>query len=96
MLEIAVSRKAEADLRAIFKTSLNTWGKHQAATYLRSLWGEIENLRRFPEMGKAIPVGKYRALSSGHHLIIYRITVERLHVVRVLHESMDIGQHLQI
>jgi toxin ParE1/3/4 len=82
------------DMRAIFKTSLRTWGVFQAEMYLRSLSGAVENLREFPDMGKVLPIRDYRALNIGHHFIIYRVTGERLHVVRVLHESMDIGQHI--
>jgi toxin ParE1/3/4 len=95
MLKIVVSRRAAMDMRAIFKTSLRTWGILQAEIYLRSLSGAVENLREFQDMGKVLPIRDYRSLNIGHHFIIYRVTGERLHVVRVLHESMDIGQHLQ-
>lgn len=96
MLELFIQPKAQADLKQIWRYSHEQWGTAQADRYLRELEREIQGLLDAPDLGVSyehIRAG-YRALHVKRHLVFYRHQGQRLEIVRVLHEAMNVEKHL--
>jgi toxin ParE1/3/4 len=96
MPEILIRPRAHSDLKAIWRYSFQQWGERQADLYLKQLDDGIQSLREFPDLGEAcdhIRTG-YRKLQVNRHLVFYRRSDQRIEVVRVLHQAMDVGRHL--
>ncbi len=96
MLELVVRPHARRDLKEIWKYTLRQWGAVQADQYLYDLDREIQGLLKFPELGTPydhIRAG-YRRLQVRRHLVFYRRDGQRLEIVRVLHDAMDVESRL--
>ena len=96
MLELVVRPRARRDLKEIWLYTVQQWGTAQANQYLYALDREIQGLLKFPELG--IPYDHirpgYRSLQVKRHLVFYRRNGQRLEIVRVLHDAMDVKSHL--
>lgn len=90
--------KARVDLEDIWLYTFTNWSEEQANKYVGSLLDEIEYLAKHPESGRDqshIREGyKYSQIES--HLIYYRSIKEgkEIEVIRILHQRMDIENHL--
>jgi len=96
MPELVIRPRARADLKGIWRYSLEQWGETQADLYLRDLEREIKGLLDFPELGVSyahVRAG-YRVLPVHRRLVFYRRLEGRLEIVRVLHEAMRVESHL--
>ena len=92
-----LTKKAKDDLKAIGRYTQDTWGHKQRNRYLALLDAAFSDLTVHPLMGRDcsdIRPG-YRKYGIGKHLVFYRqIESEEIEIVRILHERMDVGQHL--
>ena len=91
------SPAAEADLEQIWRYSAETWSADQADQYVLQIHGSCTELAANRRKGRSladIRAGYYK-LNVGSHFIVYRIVGESIDVVRVLHQRMDIGAHLE-
>ena len=88
---------ARKDVIEIGRFSTEKWGKRQRDNYLKQLDDAFRLLARQPEIGRDaenIKLG-YKKFSQGSHLIFYRVGTEsKIVVIRILHNSMDVEQHL--
>lgn len=88
--------KAENDLIEIYLYGFQNFGKAQAENY----FSEMEEV--FRRLGETPLISRERLEFSppvrihphGRHLIVYLIHTDRILIVRVLHHSMDVPQHL--
>ncbi|NDW03789.1 type II toxin-antitoxin system RelE/ParE family toxin [Jiella pacifica] len=91
------SRQAEADIRHVFRHSLQLFGPRQARGYSDRIRRACEDLAAGVAKGQAIDrirAGYLRKL-VGSHYVIYRFDDGgRLLVVRILHSRMDLPDHL--
>ena len=96
MLELLVRPRARRDLKDIWRYTVQQWGAAQADQYLYDLDREIQELLKFPELGTPYdPIrAGYRRLQVKRHLVFYRRDGQRLEIVRVLHDAMDVKSHL--
>jgi len=96
MLELLVRPRARRDLKDIWRYTVQKWGEAQADQYLYDLDREIQGLLKFPELGTPFdPIrAGYRRLQVKRHLVFYRRDGQRLEIVRVLHDAMDVKSHL--
>lgn len=94
---IHVHGSAESDLIDIWRYSFEQWGEFQADKYLDKLDSGIRKLADNPEIGvKRDHVRDgYRVLFVGSHAVYYTVTPDIVHVIRVLHGSMDPDRHLE-
>jgi len=95
-MQLIISRSARADLKAIARYSEREWGDVRAKSYLAAFGTRFAMLSRRPKLGAPrddISEG-YRALAVGRHLVFYKIDGNRLLVIRVLHQRMDVSFHL--
>jgi toxin ParE1/3/4 len=91
---IAYLADAEADLDGIYDYSVREWGARQADRYLVMIRRRIEGLatgatasRRAEEVGPGL-----RRAVVGSHVVFFREDAAAVTVVRVLHQSMDVGR----
>ena len=87
-----VSRKAVSDLEEIWIYTAEKWSIEQADRYYKLIFEEIDYICKNPDAGKSMKhVRKsYRASKVKSHLIFYKLTKEKIEIVRILHEAMDI------
>lgn len=95
-LEVYKQNRARDDLLGIWLYTAEAWGFEQADLYLDRLEAEIARLRENPLAGA--DVGRirtgYRRLAVERHRIFYVVSDERIEIVRILHERMDVDLHL--
>jgi toxin ParE1/3/4 len=86
---------AEADLEEIWLYTLKQWSLEQADKYLRDISSTMNGLAAGEKTGReCIARNGYLQYSAGSHIVFYRIVGTTLEVVRVLHQRMDVAQHL--
>jgi toxin ParE1/3/4 len=97
MRKIHVQALAESDLIGIWQYSFEEWGEAQADKYLDELDSGIQSLAGNPELGikRDYVRNGYRVLYVGSHAVYYTVTPTMIHVIRVLHGSMDPERHLE-
>ncbi len=93
-----ISKEAENDLKEIWFYTIENWSTQQAERYLNLIFDEIDYLCTNPNSGVdfgEIRKGYWRSKVKSH-LIFYKINTKQnvLEVIRVLHEIMDIENHL--
>lgn len=93
-----ISEKAIKDLESIWLYTLKKWSLKQADRYYNLLIDEIEFISKDFEGGKSVEHIRegYRVSKVKSHLIFYRKDkADRVEIIRVLHESMDIENRLK-
>lgn len=87
-----ISSSAISDLEEIWLFTLNNWSLDQADRYFNLIMNEIEYLSINPKSGKDylfIREGYYCSKVKSH-LIFYKLNVNVVEVMRILHQKMDI------
>lgn len=90
-----LSRLAKEDLKEIGRYTEKNWGRKQRNVYLSALDDCFYRLADSPDLGRAcdeIRVG-YRRFYQGKHVVFYRKVENRIEIVRILHERMDVERH---
>lgn len=84
--------RARRSLVEVARYSLKAHGTVQRDRYMRELEASLLRLVDFPEMGRQrLEIREdVRAVRSGQHLIFYRIADEKIEIIGVPHQSMDI------
>ncbi len=88
--------KADQDLAQIWRHTNENWGKSQANNYLQLLEKGFLMLLHHPKSGKIrdeIRKG-YRSLQVESHVVFYRISNDGIEIVRILHQRMEVNQHV--
>jgi toxin ParE1/3/4 len=93
--EVVLSTAAQADIKAVFVFGSETFGfisaKGFVAEVYMSIWGLDYQYSMHPECRFLTSKSKiYRNIIQGSYLIIYRITCERVEVLRVLNSKVSI------
>ncbi|MCC6371353.1 MAG: type II toxin-antitoxin system RelE/ParE family toxin [Bacteroidia bacterium] len=97
-MKLKVSKEAERDLEKIWLYTFENWSLEQAERYLNLIFDEMDYLCLKPTSGLDfgnIRQGYWRSKVKSH-FIFYKINHKQneLDVIRVLHEVMDIENHL--
>ena len=82
---------AERDLFEIWRFGHERWGEERADRYLDQLEAVLKLLIDHPALGRSrdeLQDG-YRSLPVGQHVAFYALRGDGVHVVRVLHGSVD-------
>ena len=92
-----VSRQFNASREHIYEYSLDTFGYFQAERYKQKIRNSLDTLpdyyTAYPECRfLATKSRKYRNIILDAHLIIYRITNERIEVLDILHAASSIRE----
>ena len=91
-----LSPRAQSDIDKIWDYTITQWGIDQAESYTRELQRNIEAIAAQPNKGRSCPEVRsgYFKIPSGSHVVFYRMTGQRVEVVRVLHSRMDFERHI--
>lgn len=97
-LEVVTLPAAERDLEAIAVYTKRQWGSAQARRYMSALRLDVGSLAEFPMRHPVYRNTRceFRKMRSGHHVIFYVVRDDRVEIVRVLHERMDVGSVLDL
>jgi toxin ParE1/3/4 len=97
MRDIHLSEAAKSDLVDIWVETDRQWGEAQADRYLDDIERVLKGLIANPQMGSDCSdlLQGARKLITGRHLVFYEVDPDRIFVIRVLHQSMDVPRHLR-
>ena len=91
-----ITAKARYDLLQIGQFTELQWGKNQRNHYLKQLDEAFNLIAANPKIGKerSHVLTGYRGFQQGSHVIYYKES-NVIEIIRVLHEQMDVGKHIQ-
>ncbi len=94
-LTYRLSPLAESDLEEIWLYTAETWSLDQADSYHRAIIKAIEGLASGRNIWqKSNVLDGYWKYRVGKHIVFFRSPDGFLDVIRILHERMDVNQHL--
>ena len=95
-LKLRMSVAAVQDLEQIWIFTKQNWSERQADRYYNLIIDEIAYLCSHPSSGRSYDTVKkgYKATKVNSHLIFYRFDANLIEIIRILHERMDIIEHL--
>ena len=96
-LFVVISKAAEFDLEDIFDYTYTEHGIDQAVKYVSDFDVVFENLARHPNLGRdrsEIREG-LRSFLHKHHIVFYRIMMDKIRIVRILHEARDLPRQFK-
>jgi len=91
-----ITAKARYDLLQIGRHTELKWGKTQRNHYLKQLDEAFNLIAVNPKIGKerSHVLTGYRSFQQGSHAVYYKES-NVIEIIRVLHEQMDVGKHIQ-
>jgi len=95
-IKLEITEPAKIDIKSIRQYTVDLWGKEQATKYTDNLYKTLENIHKDPVKGReryGVP-NTVKGRKSGKHVIFYRLEKNIIFIMRILHESMDHGRHL--
>ncbi|WP_102796937.1 type II toxin-antitoxin system RelE/ParE family toxin [Bowmanella denitrificans] len=90
-----ITPRAKGDLYDAWLYTLETWGEHQADTYIQALFSRFAWLAEQPSAGRhRTDIAKgYYCFAQGQHLVFYQILQTDIAIIGVPHQSMDIEHY---
>ena len=93
-----ISKQAEIDLENIWLYTFEEWSLEQADYYYDLIMDEIEYISVNPKSGKdynEVRKGYFRSRVKSH-FIFYKINPkeQKVEIIRILHQQMDIESHI--
>lgn len=97
-MKYKISKQAEIDLENIWLYTFEEWSQEQADYYYDLIMDEIEYISENPKSGKdynEVRKGYFRSRVKSH-FIFYKINLreEKIEILRILHQQMDIDSHI--
>jgi toxin ParE1/3/4 len=91
-----IRRRALTDLDDIRDYTRETWGASQTRGYIAELRRSFVTAAAHPARYPLIKgrTDGLRRIRSGSHIVIFAASSERVEIVRILHERMDIDTQL--
>ncbi|MBU6338359.1 MAG: type II toxin-antitoxin system RelE/ParE family toxin [Rickettsiales bacterium] len=96
-MKIHTTIKAQKDLENIYIYSFKEWGEKQADKYFDELDYSInKTLLQNPRIGTTYDHVRsgYRQYQINEHMVFYKITSDKIYIIRVLHKSMRFEKYL--
>lgn len=95
-LPYALTNEAHSDLDEIWTYTAQNWSVKQADRYFNLIIDEINYICTNTAAGRSMDHVKesYRASKVKSHLIFYRALGDKVEIIRILHERMDIENRL--
>ena len=92
---IIIKASAKADLEEIYLYSFNEFGLKKTEKYIKDIDLSFKKLSQNYQLGKIYHYRKgYRFFKVASHIIFYRISINRILIIRILHKSMNYEKHL--
>jgi toxin ParE1/3/4 len=91
LTRVRTSEAARADIRAIYRMGVEMFGVTQADAYANGMKRAILRLAEFPESApvRAELTPSVRVLPYGAHVILYAVSNDSVHILRVRHAHED-------
>ena len=95
--QLVIAPAAKNDLKDIYQYGLRQWGQTQSESYLSTVKNQFWLLTQQPFMGTERPelLPDTRSLPIESHTLFYRVTANRVEIIRVLHGRQDPQRHLK-
>mgnify|MGYP000247617254 CR=1 FL=1 len=95
--QLVIAPAAKNDLKDIYQYGLRQWGQAQSESYLSTIKSQFWSLTQQPLMGTERPelLPDTRSLTIENHTVFYRVTANRVDIIRVLHGRQDPQRHLK-
>jgi len=90
-----ITNKAVSDLSSIWDYTYDVWSESQADKYYQLLVEGFDELAADPEKGRnfdEIETG-LKGFRIAKHIIFYFIAKNKIEIIRILHEQMDLKEH---
>lgn len=97
MVNVILRQKAIDDLNHIWFYTFEEWSEKQADKYYLALEFACTQIGKTPELGKEYEgiSNNLLGLRTGKHIIFYQVISEdRIEIVRILHERIDVKNKL--
>lgn len=91
-----LTEDAERDVIDIYLYTFENFGEAQAEKYSAELFARFAQIANNPTLGKSygtVHPGAFR-INQGSHAIYYKHQDKNVLVLRILHQAMDPGRHL--
>lgn len=95
-LPVKLSPQARQDFIDILRYTGETWGKNQLLTYRDKLDKALQAISNNIQLGHPhvdLPA-THRTYLVGSHMIVYRTDMDNIGVVRILHQRMNLKNHI--
>jgi toxin ParE1/3/4 len=96
-MSYSISEKAKQDIEKIWLYTFENWSLEQADRYFNLILDEIEFIAKHAESGKSVDYIKtgYRTSLVKSHIIFYKKSSgNKVEIIRVLHQNMDIENRI--
>lgn len=95
-MRLSLLPAARRDLARIWSDTANRWDQVQADSYVMAINQRLDAILDFPSSYPEYRSrhGTFRKAASGEHVIFYLAEPERVEVVRILHNRMDLDAQL--
>ncbi len=92
MIIYKLSTAAAADIDNIIEYGIENYGLKRASAYAYGLSEAIETLCDHPKLGRRVNnlATDVRRIDYQSHMVFYQLNLECIHIVRVLHNRMDV------
>ncbi|MCB0495854.1 MAG: type II toxin-antitoxin system RelE/ParE family toxin [Cyclobacteriaceae bacterium] len=97
MAEVILRQEAINDLNNIWDYTFIKWSENQADKYYATIKFACKEIGENPDLGKEYTriSRNLLGLKSGKHIIFYQLISEnKIEVIRILHERMDLKNRL--
>lgn len=97
MAKVILTQEAIDDLNNIWEYTFEKWSENQADKYYAMLKLSCMEIGKVPEIGKEYDeiTKNLLGLHSGRHIIFYQfIEKDKIEIIRILHERMDLKSRL--
>lgn len=93
--EVIISEQFDSDIISLYTFGEEVFGTTAARSFITDIYSQVANLDKlyllYSECRHLVTQDKrYRNIILGSYLIIYRITAERIEVLRILHSHSSI------
>ena len=95
--QLVIAPAAKNDLKDIYQYGLRQWGQAQSESYLTIIKNQFWLLTQQPLMGteRSELLPDTRSIPIESHTLFYRVTANRVEIIRVLHGRQDPQRHLK-
>ena len=95
MNRVSYSPKAQQDINDIWDYTAETWGLDQADRYTDDIENTCDDIANGAKRGRKVDIRVgYLKYAVGKHFVFFRNVGTGIHVIRILHQSMDTNLHL--
>jgi len=96
MKHVQYSKKSLEDLENITDYTAQMWGTNQAKVYLKDIRDKVHQIANGEAIVQVLHILRPGMLKVrvNRHIVVFESTDATVRIIRILHDSMDIPQHL--